>query len=60
MNISEDPEILNVLGVDDLQINGIDNYDFPEIAVWVLSQALELAYQKGYAQGIKDHIKNGH
>lgn len=59
MKITEDPEILQVLGVAELKEAGLDTHDFPEVSVWALSSAIELAYQKGYAKGIEDHLMNG-
>lgn len=59
MKITEDPEVLNILGLDDLEPVGVDRYDFPEVSVLGLRDALEIAYQKGYAQGIEDHLRNG-
>jgi len=59
VNIKEDPEVLQVLGLDHLDFVGIDDHDFSDLPVWVIAQAVELAYQKGYAKGIEDHLRNG-
>ncbi len=58
MKITEDPEVLNILGLDDLETVGIDSADFGTFALWTLSLAIESAYQKGYAKGIEDHLRN--
>ena len=60
MKITEDPEVLQVLGVPDLKEKGRDSLDFKDVAVWALADAIEIAYQKGYAQGIEDYLRNGH
>lgn len=55
MNITEDPEVLQVLGLGDLQATGISDYDnLSDLSIWALASAIEIAYQKGYAQGIED------
>lgn len=59
VKITEDPEILKLLDKNNLETSGSDELDFPEIPLWDLRVALEIAYQKGYAQGIEDHLRNG-
>jgi hypothetical protein len=58
MKITEDPEVLQVLGVATLDENKAE-YVVPEVSIWALASAIEIAYQKGYAQGIEDHLRNG-
>lgn len=65
MKITEDPEILQVLGLPNLDTNeALKNteyypYGFLQVSIWALASAIEIAYQKGYAQGIADHLMNG-
>lgn len=56
MKITEDSEILQVLGLPSLKPRV--GYDLPEVSVWALSSAIEIAYQKGYAKGVEDHLRN--
>lgn len=59
MKITEDPDILKVLGLETLESRKSDKLDFHDMACWVLASAIEIAYQKGYAKGIEDHLRNG-
>ena len=59
MNIRGDPEILKVLGLETLESRKSDKLDFHDMACWIIGYGIELAYQKGYAQGIEDHLGSG-
>ncbi len=59
MNISDDIEILGVLNMETLESRKSDHLDFYDRPVWMLKEAVELAYQKGYAQGIADYAIKG-
>lgn len=40
-----------VLFIDTLETRNRDSLDFPEVAVWCIKQALQMAYEKGLKDG---------